>query len=270
MARAENLIGRTSAEVLSHLAQTHPEVATFTLGYYECMFERGSSGRHLGMSHWEEVPRAKVIIPGWAEAAEKLLPGENQTLAICSRVRLIDGTNRHIPMLDVDSLFPCYDSATGEFTERGQDEVLVAAKKLEANLAKLDFPSGYILHSGHGLHFIGLQLVDETDFHPLADLVQMEIRNTDGNWAGYAQDYEFFALRLNVGQYKFMVPRVVLVFQAICEPTKYKQHLNYTRKPSVPWWRNPEYPYLNSEKWDQKNTENPIFSDLPDQELNKP
>lgn len=258
MTRAENLIGKTSAEVVTHLAKTHPDIATFTLGHYENI-PGGSSGRQLGMTHWEEVPWRKIVVPGWDAAAERLLPRENQTLAICSPVRLENGTTKHILMLDIDSLEPYYNSKTGEFVDRGPDEVIKAARELVKNLADLHYPPGCILFSGHGLHFIGLHLVKEDDFQPLA--WQVVDKHHDGNWSSYAHQYGFFALRLNIGKHKIMVPRVVLIFKPNYAPNRYKEHLDYEIEPHIPWWQDAGF-----KDWEKSRTENPIFTNLPDKE----
>jgi len=71
--------------------------------------------------------------------------GAGDMLVLSSRVRLANGSDRHIPMLD----FHCPASARG-------DELVVQT-------AKLIYPAGgYVLRSGQSYHFYGKSLLSET------------------------------------------------------------------------------------------------------------
>ncbi len=200
--RAESLIGKNTADVVSFICNRNPQIRSLMLNSYDALHDNGSFGKMLYLRDYFEVPRHNLLSPNWIDKIAKKGQDGNQSVAVCSQVTLVDNTVMHIPMFDFDS------------HGIDQRDVQGDVRDLKRELNNLRFPPGFILDSGGGLHYIGTRLIPEANFDSFIEEIYTNgSMLVDPNWLWFCQESCHFVLRANKPEIKIKVPEVISLFR---------------------------------------------------------
>ena len=196
----EDLIGASCQDLVKHIVQINPFITrvSFQAFYYE---PQSTPERKIYPDIHYKVGRDELLNGELGQLIDGLPPGYD--LGILSRVGIIVGPDRHIPMMD--------------FNLAKSPENIVLLKE---RLAQVTFEKdGFIVESGKSYHYYGAKLLDEADWRQFLArcLLTSFFQGADGpflqvadcRYIGYRMLDGACCLRLTTNAQRKFLPRVV-------------------------------------------------------------
>jgi hypothetical protein len=202
-------LGLTSLEMLQKIISYHHTISSVCLIRHEVQLNWGqkydSTGRIL--THFDEALIQEIPLEVKNLSVEMFLALHqsdflsegHQVWSFTSRVQLVDGTYRHIPMMNFHPLEQVSLDSITEFVQLSEP-----AQK------------GVLLESGRYFHYYGYSLLDQDEWLQFNARFLMPMILVRSRYIGHRLRDGYSTLRLsNDSQYKPLVPHVVRIIDSI-------------------------------------------------------